>query len=122
MFKLKKERIRLEGYCFFLLQRCPWWGKTVQRLRLSVLSFHLPLILLHPKPLYNITFNPFQNKSLFLRVCSANILKTLWEKEILLVTSEFSFSHSIFYPFGELSVIFIEFEAVASKLFQFGRV
>ena len=27
-------------------------------------------------------------------------LKTLWEKKELLVTSNFSFSHSVFYPFG----------------------
>ena len=27
-------------------------------------------------------------------------LKTLWEKEKLLVTSNLSFSHSVFYPFG----------------------
>ena len=27
-------------------------------------------------------------------------LKTLWEKEKLLVMSNFSFSHSVFYPFG----------------------
>ena len=33
-----------------------------------------------------------------------------WEKEKLLVTSNFSFSHSVFYPFEELSVIFIQFE------------
>ena len=48
--------------------------------------------------------------------------KTLWEMEKLLVTSNFSFSNSIFYPFGELSVIFIKFEIVVCKLFQFGRV
>ena len=35
--------------------------------------------------------------------------KTLWEKEKLLVTSNFSFSHSVFYPFEELSSIFINF-------------
>ena len=29
-----------------------------------------------------------------------SLLKTLWEKEKLLITSNFSFSHSIFYPFG----------------------
>ena len=27
-------------------------------------------------------------------------LKTLWEKEKLFVTSNFSFSHSVFYPLG----------------------
>ena len=41
--------------------------------------------------------------------------------------SNFSFSHNVFYPFGELSAIFIkseiviEFENVVSKLFKFGR-
>ena len=30
-------------------------------------------------------YNPFPNKDLFLRVRSASLLKTLWEKEILLV-------------------------------------
>ena len=31
--------------------------------------------------------NPFPNKPWFLRVCSKSLLKTLWEKEKLLVTS-----------------------------------
>ena len=44
-------------------------------------------------------FNPFPNKPWFLRVCPTSFLKTLWEKEKLLVTSNFSFSHSVFYPF-----------------------
>ena len=44
-------------------------------------------------------FNPFPNKPWFLRVCSTGLLKTLWEKEKLLVTSNFSFSHSCFNPF-----------------------
>ena len=66
--------------------------------------------------------NPFLNRPWFLRVCSTNLLKTLREKEKLLVTSNFSFSHSVFYPFGELSAIFIKFKIVVCKLFQFGRV
>ena len=41
--------------------------------------------------------NPFPNKPWFLRVCSSSLFKTLWEKEKLLITSNFSFSHSIFY-------------------------
>ena len=47
-----------------------------------------------------IKFNPFPNKPWFLRVCSISLLKILWEKEKLLVTSNFSFSHSVFYLFG----------------------
>ena len=42
-------------------------------------------------------------------VSAARLLKTLWEKEKLLVSSNFSFSHSAFYPFGYLSAIFITF-------------
>ena len=41
---------------------------------------------------------PFPNKSVFLHVCSISLLKTLSDKEKLLVTSNFSFSN-IFYPF-----------------------
>ena len=67
-------------------------------------------------------FNPFPNKPWFLRVCSTSLLKTLWEKEKLLVTSNFSFSHSVFYLFGELSAIFNKLEIVVCKLLQFGRV
>ena len=66
--------------------------------------------------------NPFPNKPWFLRVCSTSPLKTLWEKEKLLVTSNFSFSHSVFYPFEKLSSIFIKFEIIVYRLFQFGRV
>ena len=65
--------------------------------------------------------NSFPNKSWFLRVCRRSLLKTLWEKEKLLVTSNFSFSLSVFHPFGELSAIIIQFEIVVCKLFQFRR-
>ena len=66
--------------------------------------------------------NPFPNKPWFLRICSTTLLKTLWEKEKLLIMSNFSFSHSVFYPFRELSAIDIKFEIVVCKLYQFGRV
>ena len=66
--------------------------------------------------------NPFPNKPLFLPVCSTSLLKTLWEKEKLLITSNFSFSHSVFNPNGELSAILIKLKIVVCKLFQFGRV
>ena len=49
-------------------------------------------------------------------------LKTLRKKEKLLVTSNFSFSHNVFYPFKELSSTLIMSEIVVCKLFQFGRV
>ena len=36
-----------------------------------------------------ILVNPFPNKPWFLHICSANLLKTLWEKEKLLAISPF---------------------------------
>ena len=41
---------------------------------------------------------------------AVQVLKTLSDKEKLLVTSNFSFSHSVFYPLRELSVIYIKFK------------
>ena len=49
-------------------------------------------------------------------------LKPLWEKEKSLVTSNFSLTHSVFYPFRELSAIFIKFKIVVCKLLQFEPV
>ena len=64
----------------------------------------------------------FPNKPWFLCVCSTYLLKTLQENEKLLVMSNFSFSHSVFYAVGELCAIFIKFKIVVCKYFQFGRV
>ena len=71
---------------------------------------------------YIVSFNPFLHNDTFCRPWRTNLFKTLWEKEKLLVMSNFSFSHSVFYPFEELSSIFIKFKIVVCKLFQFGRV
>ena len=60
--------------------------------------------------------NLFPNKPWFLRVCSRKLLKSLWEKEKFLVMSNFSISHSVFYPFGEFSAIFIKCKIVVCTL------
>ena len=49
-------------------------------------------------------------------------MKTLWEKEKLLVMSNFSISNSVFYRFEELSAICIKFKIIVYKFFQFVRV
>ena len=74
-----------------------------------------PITILTLKPT-NSMFLPFP---WFLHICS--LLKTPRFKEKLLVTSNVSFAH-VFYLFAELSAIFIKFEIVACKFFQFGRV
>ena len=43
--------------------------------------------------------NPFPHNDTFWRPWETSLLKTLWEKEKLLVTSNFSFTHSVFYLF-----------------------
>ena len=55
-------------------------------------------------------------------VSAAQVFWKHCEKEKLLVMSNFSFSHSVFYPFEELSAIFNKLEIVICKLFQFGWV
>ena len=90
-------------------------------------AYHCNKVIIHHVCLVSLvpivsSINPFPNKPWFLRVFSTSLLKTLWEKEKLLVTSNFSFSHSVFYLFVELSAIFIPSEIVVCKLFQFGKV
>ena len=74
------------------------------------------------KNLHSHCCKPFPKHALVLRVCSTDFLKTPWEKEKLLVMIDFSFSHSVFYPFWKPSSIFIQFEIVICKLFQFWSV
>ena len=48
----------------------------------------------HARPNLKIKLNPVQHKPWFLRVCSASLLKTTWEKEKLPIMSKFHhFSH-----------------------------
>ena len=63
---------------------------------------HILLYTFSNLSLTNLSFDPFPNKPCFLHVCSTSLLKTMREKEKLLVMSYFSFSHSVFYPFEEL--------------------
>ena len=77
---------------------------------------------MHSRLVVQVLLNPFPNKPWFLRVCNRSLLKTLREKEKLLVTSNFSFFLRVFYLFEELYVILIKFEIVVCQLFQFGKV
>ena len=70
----------------------------------------------------NFAFKSFPNKPWFLHGCSTSLIKSQLEKEELLITSNFFFSHSVFYLFEELSAIFVKYEIVVCKLIEFGRV
>ena len=113
----------------FLSSMCPY--PVPRPLIKPVSTFSVAVLLFSPYPVElkvsTITarfqlVNPFSNRPLFLRVCYTSLLKTLSEKEKLAVTSNFSYSHSVLYTFGELSTIFIKLKIVFCKLFQFGRV
>ena len=54
-----------------------------------------PFLLFH-NVFKSILFNPFPHNDAFWRPWESSLLKTLWEKEKLLVTSNFSFSHCVF--------------------------
>ena len=116
---------------FFLFQQCfllfpksglvfqPYLFCHLQMLSMQTMSKTLPF---GKEFTQQNSINPFLNKPWFLRVCSTRLLKTLREEEKLLVTSNFSSSHSVFYLFAELSAIFNKYEILVCKLFQFGRV
>ena len=93
-----------------------WWNCTGQS-RLMLCNKELFL----DKELLDVIY-PFPNKPWFLCVCSTSLLKTLREKKKLLVMSNFSFHLSVFYPFRQFSAIFMKFEIIVCKLFQFGTV
>ena len=57
-----------------------------------------------------------QTSPCFVCVYSVSLLKTLWEKKKLLITSNWSFSHSVFYQFGELSFVSIKLKIVVCTL------
>ena len=72
----------------------------------KIANVRIGLILSKARPCFNV---------------STCLLKTLWEKEQLLFTSNCSFSYSVFDPFGELSAIFIKFKMLVNSSFLFGR-
>ena len=67
---------------------------------LASLNFYQPCHYLLPSEI-----NPFPNKPWFSCLCSTCLMKTLWEKEKLLVKSIFSFSHSAFYPLTHYQIL-----------------
>ena len=56
----------------------------------------------------------------FLLLSQRSLLKTLWEKEKILVTSIFSFSHNVFYPSQNKFQFFSHIYFIVYKCFQFG--
>ena len=118
MYKQGLVLERIHTYMYLLLSHC-----SMPILKISCSSkeiFALPVQCFYISIHY--ALKPFPNKPWFLRVCRRSHLKTPWEKEKLLVVSNFSSSHSFFHPFGELAAIFIRFQIDICKTFHFARV
>ena len=62
------------------------------------------------------------HKNTFWRPRETSLLKTLWEKKKLLVTSNFSFFHNVFYSIKGRNYHFCCIQFVVCKCFQFGLV
>jgi hypothetical protein len=87
-----------------------WYNYTVTQIyskqsfrRMQRKFSHIFLTLYHTIQNFNNPnkkdFNPFPHNDTILRPWETSLLKTPWEKEKLLVTSNFSFTHRVFYLF-----------------------
>ena len=65
---------------------------------------------------------PFNTPSRLFTAKKETFLKTLWEKEKMLGTSIFSFSHNVFCPYQNKFQIYSRIYFVVCKFFQFGPV
>ena len=73
--------------------------------------------------LMHVFFNPFPHDSEFQLPWRWGSRKTLWEKEKMLETSIFSFSHNIFYPIKDKISSFLDhFHSIAFKNFYYFQV
>ena len=134
MFVKKKKNRLVNSICFFLLPKCSTLSKVIypsliiswsQSVRCS-LKFdskckRLMTWSIHPGHWMLAYTIHFPKQALVFTHLQYRSWK-LWEKEKLLVTSNFFLFHSVFNLSGELNAIFIKFETVICRLFQFGRV
>ena len=82
------------------------------------ISYH---IIMEPSnPFYLTTDCIMPHNHDFKQPCIRRLLKTLQEKEKMLVTSMFSFSHNVFFPIKDRNHHFSNNEFVVCKCFQFG--
>ena len=66
--------------------------------------------------------NPLPCNAAFWLTKDMQLWKTVWEKEKLLVTINFSFSHTVFYPMGHLFFVSNALSNVVCNLFPLGPV
>ena len=77
-------------------------GALILAIGVGLLVYYLLLSCEYKRILYGIRiilvcgFNPLRNSPWFLRSWERRLLKTMWEKEKMMVASIFSFSHNVF--------------------------
>ena len=65
---------------------------------------------------------PFPKQALFFTCLQYKSFENTAGKGEIACNEQFLLSHGVFYPFEQLSSIFIKFEIVVCRLFQFGTV
>ena len=67
------------------------------------------------------SLNPSPHNDDFWRPGGKSLLKTLWEKKKMLVSSIFFFSRNVFHPMEDNFYVFSNVQFVVCKCFQFGQ-
>ena len=91
VFYLYKNKSEHFSNVYFVIFKCFEFGR-VQNFAIGKRVKELTRILLLRRQLLTLS----KTSPCFSRVCSTSLLKTLWEKEKMLLTINFSFSHSVF--------------------------
>ena len=105
----------------YLINNHSWKGILILKTVECVISLPQKR-LLHMSKSITIRNKQHNYQPMFLHIGSTGHLEILREKEKLLVTKQFPFSHSIIYPFGHLHAFIIKFKTVVCKVFEFGPV
>ena len=71
----------------------------------DLLKIYIIIIIIKPQTFIETRRNPLPHNATFRRTIGIKLWKALWEKEKLLVTSNFSFSHNVSYPICHLFFI-----------------
>ena len=108
------------AFLVWVIETCDYAVKGLTSLKETIEKACNKHFLLCPQLYLHVLFerqitslNPFPNKPLFLPVCNTSLLKTIWEKEKLVITSNFCFFQSIFNLFLKKEKILV------SSIFSF---
>ena len=92
----RQKYLHQTNYLVSVYQMCLWNKTKTSPIKNHILQvFYITGLPVFSPKMY---FNPFPKKPWFLHVYSTSLLKTLREKEKLLLTSNFSFSPKCFLP------------------------